>query len=550
MKIYRGKGIVPGIVIAPLHILGGTNNGIARRGGAASKDEEAARYRGAAETAAAEFARLSRLTRERAGEEEAHIFDIYCVMLEDEDLGGEILRRIDEGESAEDAVRASGDALASMLRESDSEYMRERSYDVDTVCDALLSALGGGSGSFDVTEPSVICARDLSPSETVSLDREKTLGFVTAEGGTSSHTAILARAMDIPAVVALGEMPDAGDGGICILDGGDGTLTVAPDDETISKYREKQRDYRNRMEQTNKVKHKKIKIGGKNIEVFANISDSGECGAAISHGADGIGLYRSEFLYMKYGREPSEDEQFEAYRNAAEAMHGAEVIIRTLDAGADKEIPYLGIAHEPNPALGLRAIRLCLGQRELFSRQIRAILRASAFGNISLMLPMITTIDELRAARELVADECAALESEGMAYDRAIKIGIMIETPAAAVCADTLACMADFISVGTNDLVQYTMACDRQNGAVSYLCEGLTEAVRRLIVYVGECAEAAGIRAGICGEAASDTSLTEFFVSAGYTELSASAPAIPRIKARLDAISSTTYLELSDNTLS
>ena len=234
MKIYRGKGIVPGIVIAPLHILGGTSSRIGRSGGAASKDEEAARYRGAAETAAAEFARLSRLTRERAGEEEAHIFDIYCVMLEDEDLGGEILRRIDEGKSAEEAVRASGDALASMLRESDSEYMRERSYDVDTVCDALLSALGGGGGSFDVAEPSVICARDLSPSETVSLDREKTLGFVTAEGGTSSHTAILARAIDIPAVVALGEMPDAGDGGICILDGGDGTLTVAPDDETIS----------------------------------------------------------------------------------------------------------------------------------------------------------------------------------------------------------------------------------------------------------------------------------------------------------------------------
>lgn len=546
MKIYRGKGIVPGIVIANLHITGG--NAADTESGTCDPSLEAERYRIATRAAAAEFDRLAALTRERAGEDSAQIFEVYKVMLEDDDLDGEILRRIDGGESAKEAVKTSGDALAAMLRESDNEYMRERSRDVLAVCDAVLSALGGGRDSLEVTRPSVICARDLTPSETVSLDRKNVLGFATAEGGASSHTAILARAMDIPAIVAMGEIPEESDNTECILDGTEGVLIVSPDEKTEKEYRDRQHEYEILRAKNDEIKNKKIRLGQTNIDVFANISDFEECGAAIAHGADGIGLYRSEFLYMKYGREPSEDEQFQAYRRAAEALHGGEVIIRTLDAGADKEIPYLGIGHEPNPALGLRAIRLCLGRQELFSRQIRAILRASAFGNVSIMLPMITTADEVRAARRIISDECAALEREGMPYDHAIKCGIMIETPAAAICADTLSREADFISVGTNDLVQYTMACDRQNGAVSYLCEGLPEAVRRLISHVGKCAASAGIRAGICGEAASDTSLTEFFISAGYTELSASAPAIPRIKARLDAICATAYLDLSEKT--
>lgn len=539
MRVIKGKGIVPEIAVGRFFMLDKKDSAdSADRHSAKITDvsSELARLRKAAGTAAEEFGNLAIIARERAGEGEAEIFETHRLMSQDDDLLGTAEDFIKGGGTAVDSVKRSGEMLKEMLLSSDTDYMRQRAADVDAVCSKITEVLTGGSGEVSLAVPAVIGAFDLTPAQTLTLDRDMVLGFVTGAGGTSSHTAILARSMNIPAVVGVGDIPEEADGATVILDGHEGILIISPDDDTLAKYEKKITENTARMESLASLANMEVSYMGRKIRVCANIADPSEAERARMSGADGIGLFRSEFLYMKYGRPPTEDEQYNAYISAADGIGRGDTIIRTLDAGADKDIPYLGLRKEPNPALGLRAVRLCLSREELFSAQLRSLLRASADRNISVMIPMITQVDELRHVKAIIDKIKAELAREKVPFSEDIPVGIMIETPAAAIMADRLAAEADFFSVGTNDLVQYTMAADRQNSDVAYLCDGAPEPVMRLLSTIGECAKDRGIWAGICGELASDTSLTEFFVKSGYTELSVSPPHILRVKKKLSEL--------------
>ena len=539
MRIIKGKGVVPEIAIGRFFMIDKKDTSDDFSGYteiASDVETELRHFRSAVQTASDEFEKLAVIARKRAGESEAEIFETHRLMLLDEDLSGEAESLIKEGYSAKSAVKKSGDRLKSILLCSDSEYMRQRAADVEAVCGKVTEILSGGSGEVRLSVPAVIGAFDLTPAQTLTLDRKMVLGFVTGAGGSSSHTAILARSMNIPAVVGAGEIPEEADGATVILDGCEGLLIISPDDDTLSLYRQRMEESAAEKRSLKELAGMCVSYMGKDIRVCANIASPEEAAEAMAAGADGIGLFRSEFLYMKNGRAPTEDEQYEAYKAAVEGIGRGEVIIRTLDAGADKEIPYLGIGREPNPALGLRAIRLCLSREELFETQLRALLRASEGRRISVLLPMITGVDEYRSARSLIDRIKADLTREKIEFDPDIPVGVMIETPAAAIMADRLAEVCDFFSVGTNDLVQYTMAADRQNSNVSYLCDGAPPPLLRLLSYVGECAKNGGIWAGICGELAADTSLTEFFMKSGYTELSVSPPHILRVKKKLSEL--------------
>ena len=542
MRIIKGKGVVPEIAIGRFFMMDKKDIGdelSEQTEKVSDKTAELERFHSAVQTASDEFEKLSEIARERAGESEAEIFETHRLMLLDDDLSGEAESLINEGYGAASAIKKSGDRLKSILLCSDSEYMRQRAADVEAVCGKLIDILSGGTGEVMLSVPAVIGAFDLTPAQTLTLDRNMVLGFVTGAGGSSSHTAILARSMNIPAVVGAGEIPEEADGAMVILDGCEGLLIISPDDDTLSLYRQRMDQAAKEKKSLAALADKSVSYMGTEIKICANIASPDEAEAAHLAGADGIGLFRSEFLYMKNGRAPTEEEQYEAYRTAADGIGRGDVIIRTLDAGADKEIPYLGIGREPNPALGLRAIRLCLTREELFETQLRALLRASAERKISVLLPMITETEELSAAKALIDKIKLKLTRDKINFDPEIPVGVMIETPAAAIIADRLAQSCDFFSVGTNDLVQYTMAADRQNSNVSYLCEGAPEPLLRLLSHIGECAKNGGIWAGICGELASDTTLTEFFVKAGYTELSVSLPSILRVKKKLSELNGT-----------
>lgn len=539
MRIIKGKGVVPEIAVGRFFMMDKGDSfdpSPLPRERITDTASECERFRSAVNAAAEEFDRLAKIAAKRAGDAEAEIFETHRLMLLDDDLSGEAESLIKEGHSAEEAVRISGDRLKAVLLCSDSDYMRQRAADVEAVCGKVTEILSGGTGEVKLTVPAVIGAFDLTPAQTLTLDREMVLGFVTGAGGSSSHTAILARSMNIPAVVGAGEIPEEADGATVILDGCEGLLIISPDEDTLALYKKRMTERTAERRSLEALADKSVSYMGKEIRICANIASPDEAETARNAGADGIGLFRSEFLYMKYGRPPTEEEQCEAYKAAAEGIGRGDVIIRTLDAGADKEIPYLGLKREPNPALGFRAIRLCLSREELFETQLRAMLRASAGRQISVLLPMITCVDELDRAKSLIDRIKADLLREKIDFDGETPIGVMIETPAAAIMADRLAEAADFFSVGTNDLVQYTMAADRQNSDVAYLCDGAPEPVLRLLSNIGECARNGGIWAGICGELAADTSLTEFFMKAGYTELSVSPPQILRVKKKLSEL--------------
>lgn len=539
MRIIKGKGIVPEIAVGRFFMMDKGDmfeSSPQPRESVTDTESERKRFREAVDGAASEFERLANIAAERAGRSEAEIFETHRLMLLDDDLSGEAESLIKEGHSAEEAIKISGDRLKAVLLCSDSDYMRQRAADVEAVCGKITDMLSGGSGEVKLTVPAVIGAFDLTPAQTLTLDRDMVLGFVTGAGGSSSHTAILARSMNIPAVVGAGEIPEEADGATVILDGCEGLLIISPDDDTLALYKKRMEEKASERQSLAALADKKVSYMGKEIRICANIASPEEAELALSSGADGIGLFRSEFLYMNYGRPPTEEEQYEAYKAAAEGIGRGDVIIRTLDAGADKDIPYLGLKREPNPALGFRAIRLCLSRQDLFETQLRAMLRASADRKISVLLPMITCVDELERAKKLIDRIKTDLTREKVDFDGETPIGVMIETPAAAIMADRLAESADFFSVGTNDLVQYTMAADRQNSDVSYLCDGAPEPVLRLLSKIGECAKNGGIWAGICGELAADTSLTEFFMKSGYTELSVSPPRILAVKKKLSEL--------------
>ena len=467
------------------------------------------------------------------GESEAQIFEIHAMLLGDEDLLDSLKSEIESGKTAEEALDCSIRKFTHMLENLGDDYLSARAADMRDLSAQLMSALTGGASPSsllqDEKEPYILIADDLSPSETVMLEKSMILGFVTFRGTPNSHTAILARAMGIPALIGVGTVDFKYDGCVALLDAPEGTLTVCPTEEQKAVFSEKQgRDDRIAQEHDRYLRalmHKPaVTRSGHRMLIYANIGDGTEVHAALSNGADGIGLLRSEFLYLGSADYPSEERLFQAYRDIALRMQGKRTVIRTLDIGADKKIPYFGLPEEENPALGFRAIRICLSREDLFKTQLRAILRASAVGTISLMLPMIVSVDEVRHSKRLIEECKEELQRAGKAFDPDVELGIMIETPAAAIMSEELASEVNFFSVGTNDLTQYTLAADRQNPALARLCEENREPVLRLIERSADAIHRNGGWIGICGEIAADLHLTQRFADMRIDELSVSVP--------------------------
>lgn len=534
MDIIYGKGASSGIAVGVLKII--------RREREMWRDEdctdvnaETARLHAAIAKAEDELSQLYTEAVKKVGEREAAIFEIHKLMLSDEDFTGlaeDYIRN--EHKSAETAVGKAGEALAATLVDSDDEYMRARGADVRAVAERVSDILCGctaGEHGITITAPSVIAAHNLTPAETVMLDRGMVLGFVTEGGSTMSHTAILARTMNIPAVVGAGIIPDEYDGCPVVLDGNEGVLYVEPDEGTESRLAAAMRKAEDERKRLERFRGKTcILSDGTRVSVTANVGGLADVDEAVRCDAEGIGLFRSEFLFMGRTTPPTEEEQFEIYKQAAKKLGGRECVIRTLDVGADKKIGYLtGNTGEANPALGLRAVRLCRVHPELLLTQFRALYRAAVFGNISAMIPLIVLPEEVREVRAIAKEAKDMLTANDIPHGK-IKVGIMIETPSAAILADKLAPITDFFSIGTNDLIQYTMAADRENPSVSYLTHELPESVRRLIKSVCASAKREGIPVSVCGELAADVNETKFLVEAGVTKLSVTPPCILRVR--------------------
>jgi phosphotransferase system enzyme I (PtsI) len=536
VKILQGQGAAGGIAFGTLFFLSRKRREVSQRH-IDDVQAELARVEAARAEAVAQLETLYQEALKTLGEEDAELFQTHQMMLSDLDYTESVTGIItNEKMNAEYAVMKTCEILAGMFENMDDPYLQARSADVRDVSGRLLDVLQGSKPVEIISRDSVIIAADdLAPSETLSLDKSKIAGFVTREGSVNSHTAIFARNMGIPAIVALGDglAPDCG-GLKAAINGTTGTLYLEPDDATTARIRS---DYENQKQEKSELAALKGQpnrtVDGRVMELFANAGSLDDIDSALSNDAHGIGLFRSESLYLESEDYPSEDRQFEIYKAAAEKMAGREVIIRTLDIGADKQAEYFKLPPEQNPALGLRAIRICFDRPEIFITQLRALYRASAFGNIAIMFPMIASAWELRQALEFAARAKKELAEEGKAFSPDLKIGIMIETPAAAIISDILAKEADFFSIGTNDLTQYTLAADRQNNSIGKYVDTHHQAVLRLIRLTAENAHKAGITVGICGELAGDSSLTETFLRMGIDELSVSPPAILPLRKKI-----------------
>lgn len=521
MQIIQGKSIFGGIAIGPIHFFTKEQNQVKR-----SKIEdtaaEIARYEAAVVTAQEQLGKLYEKALKEVGESGAQIFEVHQMMLEDEDYNDSVKNIIEtQTVNAEYAVATTGDNFAAMFAGMDDEYFQARAVDMKDISERVINVLMGVGEAAGWEEPSIIVAEDLAPSETVQFDKSKLLGFVTRLGSSNSHTAILARTMNIPALIQI-DIKEEWNGRMGIIDGFTGEFYIDPEPEVLEKYQEKKAEQEERRKLLAEQKGKPtVTKSGKQIKLFANIGSVSDLPAAMGNDAGGIGLFRSEFLYLESGDYPTEDEQFKAYKMVAETMAGKKVIIRTLDIGADKQVDYFKLDKEENPAMGLRAIRICLTRPEIFKTQLRAILRASAFGNIAVMYPMIISVDEVRKIKEIMAEVKAELDEAGIQYGD-VEQGIMIETPASVIISDLLAQEVDFFSIGTNDLTQYTLAIDRQNAKLDEFYNPHHEAVLRMIEMVVDNAHKAGIWAGICGELGADTELTERFMAMGVDELSVS----------------------------
>ena len=525
MENIKGKTAFGGIAIGKIKELLPQNHEV-RRVKVEDTAAEMNRFEQAREETKRQLQGLYEKAVKEVGEDNAAIFEIHQMMLEDLDYLDSIRNMIEtQSVNAEFAVAMTGDNFSQLFAQMDDDYMKARAADVKDISERLIRVLSneqsqtGETGDSD--EKYIIVADDLAPSETIQLDREKVLAFVTRKGSTNSHTAILARTMNIPALV-LTPVAEKIDGKEAIVDGFTGTVILEPDEDVRKEYEEKQRQEAYRRELLEQLKGKPaITEDGREIKLYANIGGVKDVAAVLQNDAAGIGLFRSEFLYLQNQDYPTEEEQFKAYKTVAEMMAGKKVIIRTLDIGADKKVDYFHLDEEDNPALGYRAIRICLTIPEVFRTQLRALLRASAFGNVAIMLPMITSLWEVQKAKEIIADVKKELTEQGISY-KDVEVGVMIETPAAVMIADDLAKEVDFFSIGTNDLTQYTLAIDRQNEHLDTFYNAHHPAVLRMIGMVAESAHKAGIWAGICGELGADLELTETFVQMGIDELSVS----------------------------
>ena len=533
MQVYSGKSVFGGIAIGKISVYKKKEQQVKRVRTEDTKGE-LARYEAAKAAAVEQLQELYQKALKEVGEANAAIFEIHQMMLDDGDYNESVENIIETQKvNAEYAVAVTGDNFAQMFRAMDDDYMRERAADVKDISERVLSILNGGQKGKVVTdEPVIIVADDLAPSETVQLEKDMVLSFVTVHGSVNSHTAILARTMAIPALIGTEELPldDTVDGKLAVVDGLNGKIYVKPDAQTLEEMKKRRQAELEKKELLQLLKGKdNVTLDGKKIMLYANIGNIKDLATVIQNDAGGIGLFRSEFIYLEKDRYPTEEEQFSIYKTAVETMAGKRVIIRTLDIGADKQCEYFKMDKEENPALGYRAIRICLTRPEIFKTQLRALFRASAYGNLAIMYPMITSLWEVKRIKEIVEEVKDELTAEQLEFGNPQQ-GIMIETPAAVMMSEKLAKEVDFFSIGTNDLTQYTLAIDRQNPKLDKFYDAHHPAVLSMIRMTVENAHKAGIWAGICGELGADTSLTKEFLAMGVDELSVSPGSILPIR--------------------
>ena len=539
MLTLKGKSVFSGISIGPLALFHRNTISTAVRP-IDDAEAEVARFQKAREEAISQLKDLYVKAVDKVGEEQAAVFEVHQMMLDDDDYIEGIETKIrDEKMNAEAAVDQTAQEFAEMFRSMEDAYMQARAADVLDISRRVEQQLCGGPGiDFSNYDHVIIAADDLAPSETLQLDTDKILGFVTSAGSTNSHTAILARTLGIAAVVSTGtQLHNDVDNMTAIIDGTTGTVYINPDEETMAAMKEKQKEEELRVAALEQVRGvPTVTKDGKKINLYANIGNPGNLPQVLANDAEGIGLFRSEFLYLESSDYPTEDQQFEAYKQAAEALQGKTVVIRTLDIGADKKVDYFQLDPEENPAMGMRAIRICLTRVDLFKTQLRALLRASAYGKIAIMFPMIISVWEVQRCKEILNEVRKELDEKGIAYDKDMEIGIMVETPAAAVMSEELAKEVDFFSIGSNDLTQYTLAIDRQQTKLDAFFDPHHPAVLKLIQMTIENGHKAGIWVGICGELGADLTLTETFLRMGVDELSVSPPSVLPLREKVRSL--------------
>ena len=543
MITINGKGVSTGVACGPLYFYRRVSGAVPRMTDA-NPAVEWARFEAAKSTAIGQLSALYDKALKEAGEEAAILFETHQMMLEDLDYVDAIQDRIENQHmNAEAAVADTGEQFAEMFAAMDDSYMQARAADVKDISNRVVGILMGAiQGGIDSPVPVILAADDLAPSETVQLDKSKILGFVTAGGSGNSHTAILARTMGIPAIIGVGnQLKEAYEGKEVFVDGQTGEVVIDADEVTRERLSKKQSKERALKELLDQLKGKPNEtMDGKNIMVYCNIGNPGDMDAVLANDGSGIGLFRSEFLYLQGNDYPTEEEQFQAYKTVAERMGGKRVIIRTLDIGADKQADYFGLAHEENPAMGLRAIRICLTRPEVFKTQLRALYRASAYGKVAIMFPMITSVWEVQEIKRICKNVREELAEEGVPMADYVELGIMIETPSAVMMSDRLAKEVDFFSVGTNDLTQYTLAVDRQGNNLDRFYDSHHPAILRMLKMAADNAHAAGIWIGICGEVGADTSLTETFLAIGIDELSVSPASVLPLRNAIRSLDSRT----------
>ncbi len=525
MIIYEGKSVFSGIAIGKLSVYK-KNEQTVKREKVADVEAEVARYADAREKTIEQLQALHDKAVKEVGEAGAEIFEAHQLMVEDEDYIESVENIIrSQNVNAEFAVAETGDNFQKMFLEMEDEYFRGRAADIKDISERIINCLlGGGSGGIESDEPVIVVADDLAPSETVQMDKDKILSFVTVHGSANSHTSILAKTMNIPAIIGCPvPLTDEMNGKEAVVDGFEGKVYVDPDPDILAEKKKLLLKEQEKKALLQQLKGKEnVTLDGQKINLYANIGNTKDLALVLENDAGGIGLFRSEFIYLGSDDYPTEDEQFAIYKQVAQTMAGKKVIIRTLDIGADKQADYFNLPHEENPALGLRAIRICLTRPDVFKTQLRAILRASAYGKISIMFPMIISVDEVKKIKEIVAEVKKELDEIGVDYDKNIELGIMIETPAAVMMAEELAKEVDFFSVGTNDLTQYTLAIDRQNQSLDEFYDSHHPGLMKMLKMVVDGAHKGGAWAGICGELGSDLTLTKEFLAMGYDELSVS----------------------------